>query len=133
MSTIVRRRTDSKLPDGVYRAVVADVEPGIPSRFTTREDLVRVSLDVTETIDGQRPRLWLVSAPILCGRLQALVEAALHRTLTDDEAETFDLDEVIGKEVNVVLAQVTGSGGFTSSRIVTFLPVSDAKRDDEAD
>jgi hypothetical protein len=123
MATIVRHRRDPKLRDGVYRAIIADVEPGVASRFSPREDLIRISLDLVDEVDGQRPRLWLVAAPLLHGRLQALVEAALHRPLTEDEDEAFDIEEVIGKEVNVVVAQATSAGGFTSLRIVTFLPL----------
>jgi hypothetical protein len=129
MATIIRQRRGPQLRDGVYRAVVADVEPGIASRFSSREDLVRVSLDLVDEINGQRPRLWLVSAPILYGRLQALVEAALRRPLEENEAEAFDLEDIIGKEINVVVAQTATPGGFMSSRIVTFLALTPIEAD----
>jgi hypothetical protein len=125
MSTIVRRRSEVPIADGVYRAVIADIEPNVPSRFSSREDLVRIGLDLVHDIDGQRPRLWLVATPVLQDRLQALVEAALRRPLNDDEADGFDLDELLGKPVNVVVAGVRGRTGATFSRIITFLPAED--------
>ena len=39
--------------------------------------------------------------------------------------EEFDLEELIGKEVNAVVAGVRGQAGGTFSRIITFLPVED--------
>lgn len=125
MSTVVRKRSEIAIADGVYRAVVADIEPNVPSRFSSRDDLVRIALDVAEEINGQRPRLWLVASPVLQGRLEALVEAALHRKPTEEEAEGFDLEELLGKEVNVVIAGVRGQTGMTFSRIITFLPIGD--------
>jgi hypothetical protein len=129
MSTIVRKRSEVSIADGVYRAIVADIEPNVPSRFSSREDLVRIGLDLAQAVEGQKPRLWLVSTPVLQDRLQALVEAALRRSITDDEAEGFDLEELLGKSVNVVVASVRSRAGVTYSRIITFLPTEE---DDEA-
>ena len=121
--TTVRKRPGHELADGVYRAIVASIEPGITSRFSAREDLVRIGLDLVDEIDGQRPRVWLVASPMLQGRLQALVEGALGRTLTADEAGGFELEEIQNKEVNVVIAAMRGESGFSYSRIITFLPI----------
>lgn len=123
MSTLVRQRREHKLRNGVYRAVIADIEDNISSRFNSREDLIRVALDLVNEVEGQKPRLWFISAPNLHGRLEALVEAALGRKLTEDEAEGFELDGILGKEVNVVVAQTPNPSGFMSSQIITFLPV----------
>ena len=129
--TTVRKRPGQALADGVYRAVVADVEPGITSRFSSRDDLVRIALDLTEEVDGQKPRVWLVASPTLQGRLEALVEAALGRKLTVDEAEGFELEEILGKDVNVVIAGVRGEGGVSYSRVITFLPVDTKPADSD--
>jgi len=126
MSTLVRQKTEQKLGDGIYRAVVADVEGNVGSVFSSRRDLVRVALDLADEIDGRRPRLWLVCSPNLEGRLQALVEAALRRKLTTEEAEGFELEEILGKEVNVVVAQAHTRGGFPYARIITFFPVQNS-------
>jgi len=123
MSTVVRQRPEQKLGDGIYRAVIADVEAGVTSRFNTKGDLVRVALDLVEEIDGQKPRLWLNASPNLQGRLQNLVEAAMNRKISVEEASGFDLEEIIGKEVNVVIAKAQTRAGFTYSQIITFLPV----------
>jgi hypothetical protein len=125
MSTIVRKRSEVSIADGVYRAIVADIEPNVPSRFSSREDLVRIGLDLAQAVESQKPRLWLVSTPLLQDRLQALVEAALRRPITDDEAEGFDLEELLGKAVNIVVASVRSRAGVTYSRIITFLPTED--------
>jgi hypothetical protein len=103
--------------------VIADLEIGVPSRFSAREDLIRIALDLVEEINGQKPRLWLVCSPNLQGRLQTLVEAAMNRKLTDEEADGFELEEVLGKEVNVVVAQAQSRGGLSYPRIVTFFAV----------
>lgn len=67
---------------------VAQVEPGIASRFNTRDDLVRIGFDLVSDTEGERPRLWLVASPLLQGRLLALVEAVLNRKLTAEEQFT---------------------------------------------
>ena len=126
MSPLVRQRKEQVLKDGIYRAVVADVEGNIGSVFNARRDLIRVALDLVEEGESHGNRLWLVTSPNLQERLQALVEAALGRGLTDEEREGFELEEIIGKEVNVVVAQARTRGGFPYSQIVTFLPVEAA-------
>lgn len=123
MSPFVRQQPEQNVKDGIYRAVISDVEGNVGSRFSTRRDLVRVAFDLVEEIDGQRPRLWLVVSPNLQGRLQALVEAALGRKLTAEEIEGFELEDILGKEINVVIAQALTRGGFPYSKIITFLPV----------
>src|SRR5438128_2671613 len=65
MSTVVRKRSETPIADGVYRAVIADVEPNVQSRFSSRDDLVRIAFDLVQESEGQRPRLWLVTSPIL--------------------------------------------------------------------
>jgi len=63
MSTVVRKRSETPIADGVYRAVIADVEPNVQSRFSSRDDLVRIAFDVVQDSDEHRPRLWLPSLP----------------------------------------------------------------------
>lgn len=122
MSTIARKRPGIDLADGVYRVVIAQVEPGIASRFNTRDDLVRIGFDVVTDAVGDRPRLWLVASPLLQGRLLTLIEAVLNRKLTSEEEEGFDLEELLAKEVCVVIAGVRSHNDATYSRIITFLP-----------
>ena len=124
MSTIVRKRSGVELPDGVYRVVVAQVEPGIASRFTNREDLIRIGFDVLTAPDTVPPRIWLVTTPHLQSRLLALVEAVLNRKVTDEEEDGFDLEALLGREVCVVMAGVRTHGDATYSRIITFLPAT---------
>jgi len=52
-----------------------------------------------------------------------LVEAAMNRKISVEEASGFDLEEIIGKEVNVVIARAQTRAGFAYSQIITFLPV----------
>ena len=125
MSAVVQQKAQKpKLADGVYRAVVAAVETdGVQSRFDSRSDLVRIGLDLVEEMDGQQPRLWLVSPPNLQGRLKSLVESALGREITSEEAQGFELEQIMNKDVDVVVAETRTKEGFSYSRIITFLPV----------
>ena len=128
MSTVVKKRSEVPIADGVYRAIVADIEPNVPSRFSSRDDLVRIAFDLVQDGDGQRPRMWLVASPVLQGRLQTLVEAVLRRKIGDEEADGFDLEELLGKEVGIVVANMRGQTGIFP-RIITFLPVDEEGRE----
>jgi hypothetical protein len=124
MTTLIRIPQIHSLPDGVYRATIASIEPNIPSRYSSRADLLRIAFDL-EATDGQTSRLWLTTLPVLNGRLDALIRAALGRILSEEEAQTFNVEELVGKQVGVLITQGVSRSGVRYPRIVTFASPSE--------
>ena len=124
MSTPVKTE-EYPLEDGVYRAVVTEIQSNIKSHFNDRSDLIRIGFDVLHQPNGLRPRMWFTSTPEVKGRLAALIAVASGIKPIDElEVAPEDLKGLVGKEVSIVLAHVKGSHGRSVPRIITFIPIS---------
>lgn len=125
MGIIVHESKSRYLPSGMHSVKVNNIEETEDLNDPERTKLV-VELESIEEVDGGRPTARFWTSPVLHpkGRLKPFAEAVLGRPLSDVERrEGFDVTDLIGKTVCVVVKEAVSKAGKTFAKVVDFFPV----------
>lgn len=125
MPIIVHESKPRYLPTGMHSVTVKNIEETEDLNDPQRTKLM-VELEAIEEIDGGHPTARFWTSPVLHpkGRLKPFAEAVLGRPLTDVERrEGFDVTDLIGKTVCVVVKEAVSKAGKTFAKVVDFFPV----------
>ena len=121
------KRTKTKLfPDGIYKAVLKEVEVG-QSKFDQEKQSATLTFQ-TEYKEypgeaGRRIKRSYTFSLYEKSKLSSVVEALLGRKIAEEEE--LDLDVLIGKECRLKIENKTGEvSGKLSSRVEDVLPVN---------
>lgn len=125
MGIIVHESKSRYLPSGMHSVKVKNIEETEDLNDPERTKLV-VELESIEEVDGGHSTARFWTSPVLHpkGRLKPFAEAVLGRPLSDVERrEGFDVTDLIGKTVCVVVKEAVSKAGKTFAKVVDFFPV----------
>lgn len=121
---IIVKSSTRILPPGTHPVRVASIESVENIRDPAKQQL-EITLESTGSSYGEPPSVRFWTSPVLHpqGKLLPFVEAVLGRPLSaEEQRDGFIVDDLIGKELSVIVKTATSQNGKAFSKVVEFFP-----------